>query len=326
MELMPDIPVIDAGSGGAPALAEACPDLVRDLRLALRRRYTAVGLHLGDLAIRSWLRRCDNPFLAEFERLADLWQGGGLYALNGMSDFSSTSGAVIDGQGYFRLVRVVDWRLDGAGRALVLSRQAGAAGEFHAVTLPGMVGVISGLAKGRFAAALNQAPQAMHRLGRNGDWLLNRLELGRHTGLPADHLLRRVFETAPDFAMAQRMLCETPLATPAIFTLVGAAPGEGCVIERTRTGNALRPGPVAAANHWCSIPLKGRLVGRESHGRQSAMERLLRHPPVRLTWLAPPVLNKDTRLAMVADPVSGSLIAQGWDRCERVTRPLTLSL
>lgn len=325
MNVKPDIPVIDIGTGGASALAEACPEQLDDLRQAMRRRFTTVGLRLGDIATRSWLCRSANPFLAEFERLSDLWRGAGAYAVNAMSDFSSTSAAVMDSQGYFRLVRVLDWRLDGSGRDLVVSCQRGPAGDFHAVTWPGVVGVLSAMAKGRFAAAVNQPPQPIHRLGRRGDWLVNRVELNRHGGLPVDHLLRLVFETAPDFAAARHMLCDTPLASAAIFTLVGVKPGEGCVIERSRTDAKIRPGPVAAANHWCVMASKGRAVGKDSAGRQSAMERLLNYPPVRLTWLAPPVLNKDTRMAMVADPGGGMLVVQGWDRCEQATNPRFLN-
>jgi hypothetical protein len=326
MDLLPDIPVIDIGSGGAPALAAACPDRFADLRLSAVRRLTAVGLFLDDKVARSWLRRSENPFLAELDHLASLWRGAGAFSLNAGCDFSSTSGAVVDAQGNFRMVRVVDGSLDGLGRNLVLTSQQGPAGQFHALTWPGIVGIVTGLAKGRFAAAFNQPPQPIHHLGRSGDWLVNRVELWRQGGLPADHLLRQVFETAPDFVAAEKMLCETPLATPAFFTLVGPNPGEGCVIERTQTEAAIRRGPVAVANHWCLLPLEGRPTGKDSPGRQSAMERLLNFPPASLTWLAPPVLSRDTRMAAVVDPVSGTLVAQGWDRSEPVTRPLILTL
>lgn len=323
MVLLPDIPVIDIGSGGAPALAAACPERFADLHKAAVRRFSAAGLSLGDIVARSWLRRSDNPYLAEIGLLAAKWCRAGAFTLNACCDFSSTTGAVADAKGYFRMVRVVDWHLDGMGRNLVLTCQQGPAGQFHALTWPGMIGVFTGMAKGRFAAAFNQPPLPIHRLGRAGDWLMGRSELWRQGGLPADHLLRHVFETAPDFAAAQRMLCETPLAAPAFFTLVGANPGEGCVIERTRTEMAIRPGPVAVANHWCQLPLRGHPRGKDSAGRQSAMERLLKFPPVGLTWLAPPVLSKDTRLVAVVDPASGALIAQGWDRCAPSTHPLT---
>lgn len=39
-------------------------------------------------------------------------------------------------------------------------------------------------------------------------------------------------------------------------------------------------------------------------------------------WLRPPVLNADTRLLFVADPVSGTFAAQGFERSVAVTRLL----
>jgi hypothetical protein len=307
-------------------LAAACPDRFTDLRLSAVRRFSAAGLFLGDCVARSWLRRSDNPFFGELGDLATMWRAAGAFALNACFDFSATCGVVGDGRGCFRLVRVVDWRLDGLGRNLVLASQRGPAGPFHSLTWAGMVGVVTAVAKGRFAAAFNQPPQPMHRLGRRGDWLVNRAELWRKGGLPADHLLRRVFETAADFQAAERMLSETPLASPAFFTLVGPKPGQGCIIERTQREAAIRRGPAAVANHWCLIPLRGRSAGKDSVGRQSAMERLLRHPPVSLTWLAPPVLSRDTRIVAVIDPAIGTLLAQGWERGEPATRPLMISL
>src|SRR5436305_1411976 len=50
---------------------------------------------------------------------------------------------------------------------------------------------------------------------------------------PPDHLLREVFETCRDFGTAKRRLETVPVARPVIFTLIGCARGERCVIERT---------------------------------------------------------------------------------------------
>jgi hypothetical protein len=163
-------------------------------------------------------------------------------------------------------------------------------------------------------------------LGRFGDRVVRRVGLWSRGGLPADHLLRLVFEKAPDYGAALAMLTETPLATPALFTLVGVEPGQGCVVERGETEAAVRPGPVAMANHFCLLPLDGRAGGIDSVARQTAMERLLRYPPSSLTWLAPPVLNKDTKLVAVADPARGCILAQGFDRSAAATEPLSLLL
>jgi hypothetical protein len=216
--------------------------------------------------------------------------------------------------------------MDGLGRALVLAGQAGPAGAFYSLTWPGFAGVITGLAKGRFAAAINQPPMLTRRLGRLGDWLVSRIDLWRHGGVPAAHLLRRVFEQAPDYESAMQMLHDTPIALPAIFTLVGPKPGEGCIIERTVDRAAVRPGPAAVANHWCAMPLQGRPRGKNSYGRQRAMERLLKYPPCGFTWLAPPVLNRNTRMVALADPASGSLLVQGWENKGPATCSLAINL
>ena len=35
--------------------------------------------------------------------------------------------------------------------------------------------------------------------------------------------------------------------------------------------------------------------------------------PWSLDWLRPPILQPDTRLAVMANPSTGQLLAQGWD-------------
>ena len=48
----------------------------------------------------------------------------------------------------------------------------------------------------------------------------------------ASHLLRRVFERAPDYASALSMLNDprVALAMPALFVLAGTEPDQGCII------------------------------------------------------------------------------------------------
>jgi hypothetical protein len=43
-------------------------------------------------------------------------------------------------------------------------------------------------------------------------------------------------ESCPAYATAKSVLENTPVARPVIFTLIGCAPGERCVIERTENG------------------------------------------------------------------------------------------
>jgi predicted protein tyrosine phosphatase len=45
----------------------------------------------------------------------------------------------------------------------------------------------------------------------------------------------------------------------------------------------------------------------------------------RLPWLAPPILNPNTRLVMVADAAQGRLVAQGFEGMHAATEPLQLT-
>src|SRR5262249_40440392 len=69
-------------------------------------------------------------------------------------EWGCTTGAAPDGDGV-TLMRTLDWPFDGLGRALVVMRQQGAAGPYLSVTWPAFAGVLTGLAPGRFAAAIN---------------------------------------------------------------------------------------------------------------------------------------------------------------------------
>lgn len=314
MKDLPPIPQIETSSGGAAELARAFPDHLRLLLRSLRRRYTGLGLAIADRMSRRWLEDHANPYLDEIHTIDAGAPGAGIYRFNLGCQTAGTSAAVPAKAGGFRLVRVLDCPLAGAGSGLILARQRGPAGSFLNLTWPGFTGVMTGLAEGRFAAAINQPPP---------DGLLSRLRRWRRGGLPPAHLLRLVFETAPDYDTARRMLIETRLASPAFFTLVGPGPSEGCIIERTPFDAAVRPAPSAVASHWVSMPHPGK-PDKDSHSRQQAMERLLRHPPNHFHWLAPPVLNKNTRLVMLAEPSTGFLRVQGYEKQGPATRPLTL--
>jgi len=153
---------------------------------------------------------------------------------------SAVAGAP-EGRGV-RMMRTLDWPLDGLGRNVVVSRQTGAAGPWLNVTWPGFVGVTTALAPGRFAGALNQAPMAPHGVGRIGDWLINRWGIWFKGQIPPALLLRRAFEECADFAAAVRLLSETPICLPAIFTLAGIDRADGVVIERLEKPGLRPPG------------------------------------------------------------------------------------
>ena len=140
------------------------------------------------------------------------------------------------------------------------------------------------------------------------------------------HLLREVFEQAHSFAAARRMLTDRPIASPAIFSLAGVKPSETVVIERTELGSQVHEGSNFAANHWQACGWRGRARGRDSAGRAHHMHvaKIALTPDFR--WLAPPILNARTRLAMVADARAGRLVAQGFEAHGPATAILELAV
>jgi hypothetical protein len=262
-----------------------------------------------DKASRDWLARQDNPWLAEIDAMAAILGIRGVHALNACFEWGCTGGIWPSPQGPV-LRRVLDWPFPRLGESTIVMRQP--QGYFN-IGWPGFAGVIQGLAPGRFACAINQAPMRRHGRSFVGDWLANRIAVKNCRGLPPAHLLRRVFETAPDYATAKRMLCETEIAVPAIFLLAGTADGEGCVIERTETTCAvreMREGAVCAANHFEAIPGAWRPRPIDSAGR-AACARGLPAQAEGFDWFVDPIANINTRLVFETTPRAGGLALMG---------------
>ena len=279
------------------------------------RTAIAASMTFTDRASRRWLERSRNPYLVEIAAAAETLRVSGVYMLNVCFEWGCTSGVWQWGD-VALLRRVLDWPIPSLGEHLVVAHQKGAAGDFFNVTWPGYSGVLQGAAPGRFAGAINQAPMRRHGGGLRGDWLLERVAAGRNFALPPAHLLRRAFETAADYAAAKTMLCETPIAVPAIFVLSGVYRHDGCVIERTENSFAVRDmasGHVCATNHfesrlndsargWRARPI-------DSHGRLGyARTTGATHD---FSWFAPPIANVNSRLAMTADAAGPSLSVMG---------------
>ena len=319
--MLPPIPIIDARPGGPPDIARACESRLRDLLGCARRTYTPALLGLADPASRRWLARAGNPYLGEIDRVAAILDAAGAYALNTSYEWGCTTGGGEDPAGSVRLLRTLDWRQPGLGRNLVLAWQNGPAGDFLNLTWPGFVGLLTAMAPGRFAAAVNQAPMASWGMGLPIDWAIGRIVSRRNRDLPPAHALRKVFETCTSFDEARQLLIEIPLCLPAFFTLAGAQPGEGCVIERTQRHARMRPMPSAAANHWVDFPERGHRRGWKSRQRLTMMTA-----PVAgaADWLAPPIVNRDTRLVAILNPRCAGLTVQGWERSGPATARLDL--
>jgi len=322
---LPPVPVISAETGGAPATLAALPERLAPVLAAAEQRYSRAGLRAGDAVSRRWLRRTDNPYLGEIEEVARQIGRPGAVMLNLSYEWSCTSAVGPDPSGPgTRLLRTLDWPLDGLGEALIVTWRRGVAGRFLDITWPGYAGVLSALAPGRFAAVINQPPMTQRGAGVWLDWALNRFSVWRGDGLPPHHLLRRVMETCADYTAAKAMLTETPLCLPAFFTLSGTEAGEGCVIERDETRAAIADAPVAAANHWRWLDVEGHPRGYESEARLEMMETL-HADGGSADWLRPPILNPDTRLAMGANAASGRLRLIGIEGERAATAPLDLA-
>lgn len=311
---LPAIPVIDVGPDFPMETLER--ELPRAHRLldAATRIVPAKALTSLDRVSRRWLARWENSHLPEIDRIARTLQRPGAYFLSVNYEWGCTCRvAPAPDRGSARLVRVLDWRTDGLGRNVLAARVAGRAGPFVTLTWPGYTGVLQGVAPGRFAAALNQAPMRKAVGYYYIDWAANRRRVWQMPhGTPA-HLLRTAFERAESFREAKRILSETPISSPAIFSLAGTEPDDLCVIERQETEARIHEGAQIAANHWQTIGWSGHARGNDSAGRACQMARVPTDFDARLPWLKEPVLNPRTRLVMIADAKSGRFLAQGYE-------------
>ena len=305
----------------ARAMAQAAAET---FGTASRLAVAAVG-PAADRASRAWLQRQNNPYLPEIDAMAAILGIRGVHALNVCFEWGCTGGIWPSPDGPV-LRRVLDWPFPRLGESTVVAWQAEE--RFFNIGWPGLAGLFQGLAPGRFAAAINQAPMRRHRRGFVGDWLTNRVAVKNNKALPPAHLLRSIFETSPDYASAKKQLCQTPLAVPAIFLLAGIHHGEGCVIERTETAYAIREmgaGHVSAANHFEALTGLWRPRPIDSAGRAACARGLKAHAGAHdFSWFTAPVANINSRLIFNAAAGSGALGLIGTRGSAPTTEPFYL--
>lgn len=333
--MLSEIPVIDLRGSGPARHAEDSATTARALRDACLDFFPRLALPLipaFDGASRRWLERSRSPYLNEIATIAATLGFSGVWLLNASYQWACTALAAED-RGVPWLLRTLDWPFLGLGRHVEVAHMRGDCGEFYNVTWPGYVGALTALAPFRFAACVNQAPmlrRTSHRLLRSYDFAANAIAIWQSADLmPPDQLLRRTFETCADFAAARRMLEQTPVARPVIYTLVGCAPDQRCVIERTETGFRSREEETSAANDW--VPSRPSWEGRigtrhflsstfaDAAGYSRARRETLKSWDGTLSapgfdWLREPVLNPYTRLAVAMCPARGLLRVVGYDR------------
>jgi hypothetical protein len=315
------IPVLDARAAEHPAAfaCRALPAETAELVRAAERHYSRAAVLLGDRVSRRWLARNRTPYAREVEAIAAAVARPGAHLLNTSFEWGCTTGVRPTGAGGMEMLRILDWNLDGLGRNLCVIRQSGPAGEWWNIGWPGFAGCITGIAPGRFAAAINQPPlpeTALGRLARQGklrlpavllDWAAQRPLTWRSDAPPPSHLLRRAMEEARDYEAALALLRDAPIAAPALFILSGTSAGEGAVIERLRTEARVRHAApaVAAANHWDAMPVRGAPRWRNSEAREACL--LARFA------VEPPVLNELTRVVARMDAGRGTLALAGYE-------------
>lgn len=340
-----EIPLVDVRDGGPLRQAKEGAERARALRddcLSFFPGPVSAVLPLLDRLARRWLSRSRSPYVREIEGIAATLGFSGVWFLNGSYSWGCTAMSR-DEDGEPWLVRTLDWPFPGLGRHVEVAHKEGKAGAFYSVTWPGYVGTLTAMAPGRFAAAINQAPlwrRTRHPWLRPYDLAANAVKTWRIRHIPPDQLLRQVFETCPDFAAAREMLEKTPVARPVIYSLAGTRAGERCVIERTEEGFETRATATVAANDWhtCRQPWEARVggdmvltcrydeAGENSRCRRETMGAFsgsLVHEP--FGWLAEPVNNRFTRLAVEMCPARGVLRVMGLERMQddMVATPVT---
>ena len=320
MQPLVSIPLVDIRGHTPLELLFLHRGRARELAEGAAKMLGVAGTHLlmpaFDRASHHWLKKARNPYLEEMELIAKAVNIPGTYALNTCFEWGCTGG-VWSGETGLVLRRVLDWPFPRLGENAVVAHQSGKVGDFYNVTWPGFSGVLQAMAPGRFAAALNQAPMRKHGAGFIGDWAVGRFHVSRTHALPPSHLLRRVFETTRDYAAAHSLLCMTPLAVPAIFTLSGTRASEGCVIERTENSYTVRPlagSRVCATNQFETPPADGgdgwRPRPLDSQARY-AQAMALPGREEGFSWFIPPIANRNSRLVMTAHAARGTLTVLG---------------
>jgi hypothetical protein len=331
---LPEIPIVDIREGGPPRHARESAATARALRDACLGFFPRAALPLIpmlDWLSRRALARSPSPYFAEVAQIAAVLDLPGVWLLNASYQWGCTARAGEE-NGVPWLLRTLDWPFRGLGRHTEIAHSRGECGDYLSVTWPGYVGVLTAVAPGRFAAALNQAPmwrRTRHCGLRPYDYAANALSVLTEVGrMPPDQLLRLAFEVSGDFAAARRLLEATPVARPVIYTLVGCMARERCVIERTETDFVTREEDTCTANDWvpCRPGWEGRIGTRrflvssfaEAAGYSRARRESLANWSGPLSasgfdWVMEPVLNSYTRLAVAMSPAARTLRVMGYD-------------
>lgn len=322
---LPSIPVCDVNADFPMALAERIGSRGFTLLETATSNVSQRVLRFADRVSRRWLKRNGSPYFTEIEALAERARRPGIYYLNVSYEWGCTTAARPAPDGASALFqRTLDWEVNGIGRHVVAARVASPLGTWISFTWPAFTGVIQAVAPGRFAAAINQPTLPRRVRSESMDRLLAHCAIWNSKHIQPIHLLRRVFETAPDYQAALGMLQSTPVSTPVIFTLAGIRTEQTATIERLPTTH-ITIRDAFAANEWRAVaPQHRHYAAFENEARLSAMRSTSGIWDPHLPWVQWPILNPDTRLAMMANPATGDIIARGYEAGVPATRTLVL--
>ncbi|CAL1172156.1 unnamed protein product [Cladocopium goreaui] len=139
------------------------------------------------------------------------------------------SGLVADAGDALWQGRNLDWDLDKALLPFVVEVDYLSKGQtvFRGVQVVGMIGVLHGMAMGKFSVQIN----ARDRGGSLAKNLLEELLLG---GKTPTHVIRKALEQEATFSDAEQFLSSERLANPVYFILSGVQHGEGAILTRQR--------------------------------------------------------------------------------------------
>jgi len=130
----------------------------------------------------------------------------------------------VKGHGMVHL-RSLDWPLKNGVKATRIFRFVDGDREFIAVSLVGMVGVLSGMVPGAYSASINYAePDTDPDI----------------TALGPLFLLRETLEKCDTYESAVYMLKHSPVSTHVFFTVCGSKAGQACTIERGKKKASIR--------------------------------------------------------------------------------------
>ena len=190
--------------------------------------------------------------------------------------FAACTSIVAQSDTYPVHIRTMDWSME-ALKPLTCEVEMVRRGRVVCVatTWAGYVGILTGLRPGAFSVSVNYRCTAKEEMVKEIllQNLLMRGLLRRHW--PVSFLLRQVLESCSSFSKAVAALEHTQLMAPVYFTVCGAAPGQGLVLARDRSGGSCKSTCLAQPMYRPPVRPASSGSGRPRPQHQVAADTLL---------------------------------------------------